>query len=529
MATVSKNWAMVAPHSPKIETRNSRILAPPARCGRVPQRMWRIGDSVARFGIAGPPTFPAKRAGMQENPADCAGCLPRRDATDSAAHVEFRRFPQHPRTKSVNIDSPVPIPRSAKAGGQSAGMSDHATPTVRADPLVDRSGRISGTGRLIVLAFGLVGVAIGFAFLSSRTQAQPFVLGLLGILAVIGVVDAARQRHRPRALRRTRPGRRPRPRVRRCDWRGRAGHRPRRAHRLRQSRLCRSDRRGRRRATCARSSASSSGNADATEAIYRIAQELREGRTATEEVRVPAPLDGSDGSGARWYRISARPLPLGAAQDAADRVDASPTSRSERARQEAVFQELQHAIDYLDHAPAGFFSAEPDGRIVYLNATLAEWLGIDLAAFRAGRADARRHRPRRRHRAAVVAARRRDAQPHRHHRPRSRQAERPEPAGAAAAPRAGDRRRRARRDAHDGAQPHARRGGVGGAARGRGALHPLLQQHADRHRRHRQAGPHRPHQRAVPAHVRRRRASTAVEAAGRSGHRRRHGRSSKRR
>ena len=29
----------------------------------------------------------------------------------------------------------------------------------------------------------------------------------------------------------------------------------------------------------------------------------------------------------------------------------------ERERQENVFQELQHAIDYLDHAPVGFFSA----------------------------------------------------------------------------------------------------------------------------------------------------------------------------
>ena len=49
-----------------------------------------------------------------------------------------------------------------------------------------------------------------------------------------------------------------------------------------------------------------------------------------------------------------------------------------------MFQELQHAIDYLDHAPAGFFSAEPDGRIVYLNATLADWLGIDLVRFQPG-------------------------------------------------------------------------------------------------------------------------------------------------
>jgi two-component system cell cycle sensor histidine kinase/response regulator CckA len=52
----------------------------------------------------------------------------------------------------------------------------------------------------------------------------------------------------------------------------------------------------------------------------------------------------------------------------------------EREHQENIFQELQNAIDYLDHAPAGFFSLEPDGRVRYLNATLAEWIGIDLAS-----------------------------------------------------------------------------------------------------------------------------------------------------
>ena len=44
-----------------------------------------------------------------------------------------------------------------------------------------------------------------------------------------------------------------------------------------------------------------------------------------------------------------------------------------------MFQELQQAIDYLDHAPVGFFSAETLGDISYLNATLATWLGYDLA------------------------------------------------------------------------------------------------------------------------------------------------------
>jgi len=56
----------------------------------------------------------------------------------------------------------------------------------------------------------------------------------------------------------------------------------------------------------------------------------------------------------------------------------------ERDRQENVFQELQHAIDYLDHAPAGFFSVDAKGEVVYLNATLANWLDQDLAQVGSG-------------------------------------------------------------------------------------------------------------------------------------------------
>ncbi len=57
---------------------------------------------------------------------------------------------------------------------------------------------------------------------------------------------------------------------------------------------------------------------------------------------------------------------------------------SERDDQERFFKELQNAIDYLDHAPAGFFSAGRKGEIFYLNATLAEWLGFDLTKFTPG-------------------------------------------------------------------------------------------------------------------------------------------------
>ena len=56
----------------------------------------------------------------------------------------------------------------------------------------------------------------------------------------------------------------------------------------------------------------------------------------------------------------------------------------DRERQENIFQELQHAIDYLDHAPAGFFSVDGNGDIGYLNATLAVWLDHDLAQVGSG-------------------------------------------------------------------------------------------------------------------------------------------------
>ena len=56
----------------------------------------------------------------------------------------------------------------------------------------------------------------------------------------------------------------------------------------------------------------------------------------------------------------------------------------DRERQENIFQELQHAIDYLDHAPAGFFSVDANGDIGYLNATLAAWLDHDLAQVGSG-------------------------------------------------------------------------------------------------------------------------------------------------
>jgi two-component system cell cycle sensor histidine kinase/response regulator CckA len=258
-------------------------------------------------------------------------------------------------------------------------MSDRASPLLGVGPVIDRSGRITGFGRLLGLALGLVGVSIGFALIKPD-QAQPFVLGLLALMAVVGVAALlagavgiirfsirAEGDELGKAL---------------LDATGEGVLITDRETRIVFANRAYGDLTGAADQQDLRSvERAFAGNAEAAEAIYRIAQRLREGVGSEEEVRLPAPLGTADvTSDPRWYRIKARPLPISLRRRPLSAWILADISR-ERSRQETVFQELQHAIDYLDHAPAGFFSAEPDGRIVYLNATLAEWLGIDLTGF----------------------------------------------------------------------------------------------------------------------------------------------------
>jgi two-component system, cell cycle sensor histidine kinase and response regulator CckA len=121
------------------------------------------------------------------------------------------------------------------------------------------------------------------------------------------------------------------------------------------------------------------GDADASEAIYRLLKAAREGKRLQEEVRVA----GIKGRPPRWLRFRIRPLGKGKRDGRLTVWSLSDVTR-ERERQENAFQNLQHAIDYLDHAPAGFFSVDAKGEIVYLNATLAGWLDQDLAQVGSG-------------------------------------------------------------------------------------------------------------------------------------------------
>ena len=121
------------------------------------------------------------------------------------------------------------------------------------------------------------------------------------------------------------------------------------------------------------------GDPEVSEAIYRLLKAAREGRRLQEEVRIA----GAPGEAARWLRLRVRPLGENR-RDSKLAVWSIADVTRERERHENVFQELQHAIDYLDHAPAGFFSVDAKGAIVYLNATLANWLDQDLAQIGVG-------------------------------------------------------------------------------------------------------------------------------------------------
>ncbi len=126
------------------------------------------------------------------------------------------------------------------------------------------------------------------------------------------------------------------------------------------------------------------GHPDLSECIYRLSLAAREGRQHTEELRIPAGSDalGNDKDNTVLFKATVRPVKQGESRKQVLWCFEDVTA--ERSQQEQAFVELQNMIDYLDHAPAGFYSADVNGVIHYMNATLAGWLGIDLGETTSG-------------------------------------------------------------------------------------------------------------------------------------------------
>ena len=247
-------------------------------------------------------------------------------------------------------------------------------------PLVDRDVRSGTAARIILLAIVLIGMSVAFVVFK-RQLGNEIVLGLLGVLAMVGVfflvssvigfIEVMPQRQSDglgKSFLDSHPDG-----TLITDERGRVVYanasygvltgaaKPTEVQTL-ETLLSR--------------------HRESNEALYRLTNGLREGRNGHEEFRLMRPLGAaSAGPAAHWYRLKARLLPK---TDGKGALHVWQITDITIDRDERFFKELQNAIDYLDHAPAGFFSAGRKGEIVYLNATLAEWLGIDLTKFAPG-------------------------------------------------------------------------------------------------------------------------------------------------
>ncbi|WP_291684546.1 cell cycle histidine kinase CckA [Bradyrhizobium sp.] len=243
---------------------------------------------------------------------------------------------------------------------------------------VHEPGRRGGSIVLVLLvAGGIVAAAVALMTLG-RTQAQPFILGLLALLAMVGLFNlfayaAGIIRFADRAADDPVKGR-----IADQAYDG----------------LAVTDARGHvvysNAAYLALTGAVNAldvrpvervfiGNPDVSEAVFRLLKAAREGKRQQEEVRIA----GTDGAHGRWLRMRVRPLGRGKRETKYAVWSIADITR-DRERQEDVFQELQHAIEYLDHAPCGFFSVGASGDIGYVNATLANWLDYDLAEIGSG-------------------------------------------------------------------------------------------------------------------------------------------------
>jgi two-component system, cell cycle sensor histidine kinase and response regulator CckA len=251
-------------------------------------------------------------------------------------------------------------------------------------PVIDREIRQGATSGLLALGAALIAVAAVFVFFRDKLG-ETFLLGVLGIFAMVGIfylfasvigfIRIAPRSSGSELSKAFVDGSAEGTVI--CDAKGRivyANHA--------YAKLT-----GAQGSTDVRSIESIlSGDADAPEVIYRLSQKLRDGVGGIEEFRLSKPLGAASGEQSRWYRLRARALALADQKEPLSAWQISDIS-SERAEQEKFFRDLQDAIDHLDHAPAGFFSADAKGAITYINSTLAEWLGIDLVQFQSGTVD----------------------------------------------------------------------------------------------------------------------------------------------
>ena len=108
------------------------------------------------------------------------------------------------------------------------------------------------------------------------------------------------------------------------------------------------------------------------EAAYRLIRAQSAGKPWEEVIELPSQSQGAVES--RWLRVAV-------SHHADQRSDGywawhiNDVTR-ENTRQSESLQRVRHILDQLDRLPAGLFVASADRRLTYMNATLADWMGV---------------------------------------------------------------------------------------------------------------------------------------------------------
>ena len=241
---------------------------------------------------------------------------------------------------------------------------------------------------VLLVAIALVGAAVGL-LLVGRGNAGPYILALLAVLAMVGVFSLFALA--TGILRARRPRTRASPLLKAVVDEAVDGILVTDRARPRDLRQCRLSRPGRCQptpTTCGRSSGCSSAIPTCRRRSIACSRRRAKAAALQEEVRVA----GAQGQGGELAAACACGRSATRARDAQLTLWTVADVTRDRERQENIFQELQHAIDYLDHAPAGFFSVDAQRRHRLPQRHARRLARPRSRAGRLRRAEARRHR-----------------------------------------------------------------------------------------------------------------------------------------
>jgi two-component system, cell cycle sensor histidine kinase and response regulator CckA len=115
-------------------------------------------------------------------------------------------------------------------------------------------------------------------------------------------------------------------------------------------------------------------NKEAYTHFKNLAEQAQKG--LHDSIELTSVKDGRE----RWFTIAAQPV-AGWAGYVHWRID---DVTNQRESERSIREEREKLIDFTDNSPVGFFSVDESGRFVFVNATLARWLGEDIGSLLAG-------------------------------------------------------------------------------------------------------------------------------------------------